>query len=142
MKKGQAAVEYLSMVSISLLVLIPIWLFVSSINTDVQEDLNLGYVRQAVKRLGEAADLVHSQGYPAQLIVEVRVPNNVDSVSIQSNEVSVRILKNEGFSDVFYVSNANLTGDLDSVFSTPGVKRVLIKAEPFAEYTIVNLTQA
>ena len=140
--KAQAAVEYLTMISISLLVLIPIWLFVSNINTDVQEELNLGYVKQSVKRIGEAADLVHSQGYPAQLIIEVRIPENIGSVSIQSNELSVRVLKNEGPSDVFYVTNANLTGDLDGVFETPGVKRVLVQAVPFANSTIVNLTQA
>ncbi|NUN11228.1 hypothetical protein HUU53_01125 [Candidatus Micrarchaeota archaeon] len=142
MRKAQASVEYLSIIALSLLILVPVWLFVNNINTDVQGELNLGYAKQAVRHIGESADLVFSQGYPAQLLVEVRVPSNIESVSIQANELSVRVSKKEGLSDVFYVTNGNLTGDLDDVFRTPGVKRVLVKAVPFADYTVVNLTQA
>ncbi|VVB68298.1 Uncharacterised protein [Candidatus Norongarragalina meridionalis] len=140
--RAQAAVEYLSIVAISLAALLPLWYFVSTSTDSVKQDLRVGSARQAVFKLRDAADLAYAQGVPAEFLVEVNVPDGISSASLYANEIVLQIsMGSRGTTDVFSVSIANLTGDISRMVYSPGLHLVRVKAQRGASgSTLVNVT--
>ncbi|MFA4946247.1 MAG: hypothetical protein WC607_01760 [Candidatus Micrarchaeia archaeon] len=138
--RGQAAIEYLVIVALSLAVLLPLWFYVDTNRTQVEGQLRLGYAQQAVNRLRDAADLVYAQGPPAQIYVEVNVPPGIASASVSGRAISLFVNSQWGPNEVYAVTVANVTGSLESLPRFPGPRTILVKAERgFGSY-YVNVT--
>ncbi|PIN96649.1 hypothetical protein COX86_03050 [Candidatus Micrarchaeota archaeon CG_4_10_14_0_2_um_filter_60_11] len=140
-KRGQAAVEYLAIVALSLAVLVPVWLYVDGQRTGVDGQLRLGYAQQAVDRIRDAADLVYAEGPPAQFAVEVNVPDGVLSASIAGKQVALLVDEPWGASEVYAATVANVTGSLDSFPSFGGPRTVIVKAERNYTDSFVSITE-
>ena len=139
--RAQAAVEYLAIVAISLAILVPLWIYVSSSNENVRQDLTVAYARQVVYKLKDAADVVFVQGAPAQLSVDVSVPSGITYASASGREILLRVDSGGGTTDVYSVTLGNVTGALASFATTPGSYFVLVKAQEDALGNVfVNIT--
>jgi len=139
--RAQAAVEYLSIIALSLAALLPLWYFVSMSTDSVKQDLRVGTARQAVFKLRDAADLAYAQGSPSEFLVEVNVPESISSAYVSGNEVVLRLLVRGGITDVFAVTTANLTGDISALQNSQGIHMVRVKAQRGESgSTFVNIT--
>ncbi|MFH0835181.1 MAG: hypothetical protein V1881_02465, partial [Candidatus Micrarchaeota archaeon] len=137
----QAAVEYLSIIALSLAALLPLWYFVSTSTDSVKQDLRVGSARQAVFKLRDAADLAYAQGSPSEFVVEVNVPESISSAYVSGNEVVLRLEVRGGITDIFAVTTANLTGDISAMQNSQGVHLVRVRAQRGASgSTFVNMT--
>lgn len=125
MKKAQVSMEYILIISFSLLLAMPlavIFLYNSSaFNTNVVNS-------QAGKVLQEivgAAETVHYLGEPSQKVISVYFPKNVKSVIFAHKYVAM-VLDDGGISHYVYKhSNINFTGNI-SVY--PGLHLLKITA--------------
>ncbi len=140
MRRAQIAVEYLSLIALSLAVLLPLWVYVDGEAARTRAQLNVGYANQAVNRLRDAADLVYAQGPPAQMVVRVEAPRGVESASVAGNTISLELATPWGVSTVFAETVGPLQGSLDS-FGFEGPKFVLVKAEEGFDSTFVNVSE-
>ncbi|MFH0835533.1 MAG: hypothetical protein V1834_00020 [Candidatus Micrarchaeota archaeon] len=139
--KGQAAVEYLAILTVSLAILLPLWLFVTSVNSSTQDDLRVGFAKQLVSRIADASDLVLVQGPPAQFIVKIDVPSGVSAITLQNNEVNVRLERPYGVTDVFASTSGSIQGDIDAIKLVPGPHYLTVKAQRDAfGVTFVNVS--
>jgi hypothetical protein len=110
--KAQSASEFLIIVSVALTILIPLILLVNQSLMGYSDDTKISLAKEAVKKLGDNADWVFSQGPPAKVTVEVYIPDGVESVSINNNEILYRIRTSAGITDVYYHTVPELRGTL------------------------------
>ncbi|GEM_PF-696763 len=138
LKRSQVSVEYMAMVGLSLVAFFVIWFYVNASNTAVQQDLKVGFGKQAVTRIADAANLVFVQGAPAKIFVEFNNPDGVVSASPSSNvtctakEIFLVLSALDGkTTDVFAPVSANVSGDLSFLVGNPGLRRVQVEAIDF-----------
>jgi len=110
--KAQSAIEFLIIVSVALTILIPLILLVNQSLMGYKDDTKISLAKEAVKKLGDNADWVFSQGPPAKVTVEVYIPDDVESISIINNEILYKIRTTAGITDVYYDTVPELRGTL------------------------------
>lgn len=146
-KRGQVSAEYMALLGLSLTAFFVIWLYVNSSQQSVQQDLKVGFAKQTVQRLADAANLVFVQGSPAKIFVEVNNPEGVVGVSPTSSaecgtsEILLRVSSLNGtVSDVYAPVSANVSGNLSFLIGNPGLKRISVEAINFNGATCVLIS--
>lgn len=113
--RAQAAVDYFTIVSVALLILIPLSLYVNQLLSGYRDDTRISLARDIVKKLGESADWVYSQGPPAKLTLEnIYIPERIEETSLDNNMILFRIKTSAGISDVYYETVPPLDGSIPS----------------------------
>jgi hypothetical protein len=112
--KSQAAVEYFTIISIALFLLLPLSLYVNELLTGYRDDTRLSLAKDLVKKLGENVDWVYSQGPPARVSLKVYVPEGVEEASLENKTILLRMRTSAGLSDVYYMAVPELNGSLPS----------------------------
>lgn len=140
MSRAQVAVEYLSIIALSLAILMPLWLYVDAESSRVKGELQLAYAKQAVARLRDAADLVYAQGPPAQILVEVEAPRGVESAIVQGNSIGLELALPWGVNEVYLDTVGPVTGSIDS-FLFEGPKKIVVRAQTNFTSTFVNVSE-
>lgn len=112
--KGQAGVEYLIIISVALLILFPLIYNANKLLIAYEDENKISSAKNAVKKLGENADWVFSQGSPAKITIEVYIPKGIDEISIDNSTISFKVKTSSGVSDVFYETIAPLNGVIQS----------------------------
>ncbi|MEM7821533.1 MAG: hypothetical protein QXX38_01830 [Candidatus Aenigmatarchaeota archaeon] len=123
--KAQIATEYLIILSFALMVLLPYALYLNNLLQEFDEDNNLSIASDSLRRIGQSADWVYSQGEPAKINILILIPKNVEEISLINKTIKWKVRTRSGSSDIYYNSVANLTGSLPL---TPGYYNILIQA--------------
>lgn len=139
-KKAQAALEYMIVASIALLMLVPTimngWDSTAQLGTSV----NFQKARTAVTQMSDAAKTVYYQGAPAAMTISVAFPENIIITNVSGKEIFFRMkLKGESM-DVAEFLDFNVTGSLSN---SSGIHEIYLEALPYAanqQYS-VNITQ-
>ena len=125
--KAQAAVEYLIIVGVSIIILLPLVVYSNEMVINHNEETKISLAKNAVKKIGENADWVYSQGQPAKLGIQVYFPEGIDQSSISNNTVLLKMRTRGGISDVYQITTGTLNG---SIPSNSGYYTVSIIAYP------------
>jgi len=110
--KAQVALEYLIIVSVALIIIIPLALYANELFYGYREDTRITLAKNAVKKLGENSDWVYSQGEPAQLTIEVYIPDGIAQISLDNNTILFKVKTSSGISNVYYTTIAPLNGSV------------------------------
>ena len=110
--KAQVSVEYLVILGVSFLILIPFFLYGNQSMVAARDNLRVSMVKNAVEKIGQSADWVYSQGSPAKVTVMVYIPEQVEAVSIHNHEINFRVRTTAGVTDVFYITKGNVSGNI------------------------------
>ena len=129
----QVSFEYMITLIIILAFLLPIWVYVSGVQRDVNYELAFSYARNTVRKIANTADMVYSQGPPSKVTVEVFVPPYVESSNIANNTVSLNLLTESLNNTIFDTSRATMVGTLPI---TEGLHS--IKIEAVGDYVLVE----
>ena len=124
-RKAQVAIEYIIIFGIGLLMVGLLWVFVSEESQRTSYEVQLAYTKNALNKIVDTADIIAIQGPPAQTYINPYFPENIQNIYIQGNEVIFEIAYGDIVNNLSSTSIINLTGSLSS---TPGSKRILIKA--------------
>lgn len=110
--KAQPAFEYIIIASIVVAFLVPIWLYMSSVQTRAKSQLSISYAKNMAEKITDTADSLWSQGPPAKVRIRVYVPDNVVNASLINTTVRIRLRIGRHLSDVSSISSAPLNGTL------------------------------
>ena len=132
--KAQAAIEYMMIISIVMVIMIPLLFLVNSYMSQGKDELKVRALEDSVDALAEAADMVYFQGYPAKMTMKFYVPENVIMTNVSNNLIRVRILTSSGAIDITGFTQANLTGTLPT---RSGIYKIRIIAQ---EDGLVNVS--
>lgn len=130
---GQAAMEYMSIVGIALLLLAPIILAAERSVKDMNNDSGMMLAREALNKMANAAEVVHAQGPPSTMTVEIQFPPRMLRGIATGQMLLIEVPAGEKSSDVVSVLDFNVTGTLPPA---GGVHKMRIEAM----YDKVNIT--
>lgn len=112
--KGQTALEYFIIVSVAFLILLPLVIYANELIISYNDETRISLAENAVKKIGENADWVYSQGQPAKRTFELYMPGSIDQVSLENSTVLIRVKTSAGTSDIYYTAISPLDGSLPS----------------------------
>ncbi len=112
--KGQAAVDYFTIISVALLILLPLILYVNQLLSAYKDDSNILSAKNAVNKLGETVDWVYSQGPPAKHTFIVYIPEGVETISFDNKMIFFKVKTSAGTTDVYYQTIASLNGTISN----------------------------
>lgn len=124
-KKSQAAFEYMLIMGIALALLIPLFTYVNTHSSNIKRDLRKNALQDSLDSITEASDMVHSQGEPAKITVDVRIPEGVRSIEINNRTIIAEFNINGEITSIVSSSDAPLQGNLPE---SPGGYKVVVKA--------------
>ena len=113
--KGQAAMEYMTMIGLSLLILMGLLVVVHFLTASATEQMNMNAAHDAVNKLKEAADFVYIHGHPTTITVYVNIPKNVINGSdtyISDRTINLGMQLGDDVNDIYAVTKGNVTGTL------------------------------
>ncbi len=132
--KSQAALEYLMVASIALLMLVPVIINGWESTAQLNSNINFQKARSAVSQIADAAKTVYFQGAPSAMTINVVFPENIVSSNVSGTEIYFRMKYKDGSTDVVEFLEFNVTGNLSN---SQGMHEIYLEALPDA----VNITQ-
>ena len=120
--KGQAAIEYMMIISMSLMILVPLLFVVNSYISESRDEMKIRALEDGVDSIGEASEMVYFQGYPSKMRIDLYVPENVQTAEVNENIIKVRLWTNSGEIDIVTTTQANLTGSLPTNAGTHSIE--------------------
>lgn len=127
-RQGQAALEYLMILGIALLIAAPIILQVQQSSFLLRDSFQNGLVRNSLNNIEEAAALVNSQGEPAKVTFRIRLPDRLVQTNVTDNYVYVERRIGGGKTAEFYsVLDFNVSGEIPV---EEGIHVMVAEAEP------------
>ncbi len=121
MKKAQAAIEYVILISILMVFLIPIIDY--ALNESVTS-VRVNQLENSARRIAKAVNTVYALGPGTVEIVTVTFPTGIESTAVTGNEILLNVTIYGSYSDVHYPTKANVSGWLPT---NPGTYRIAIK---------------
>lgn len=110
-KRGQVSTEYLMIVGIVLLLLIPIF-YISA--QKVNNEVKVNQANDAVTSLARAVNVVYSLGPGTRRFIEITIPGAVESTEANGNLIQIKLHVFGGTSDVYALTITNVSGYIPS----------------------------
>ncbi len=133
-KVGQAAMEYLVVVSMALFLLTPVLLMGQNAIDGLRKDSNTLIARQTLNKFTEASELVYAQGPPAAVTIKAQLPANINETLFVENMIVMRLKLYGRTGDIISSLDFNVTGNIPN---EPGTYQINIRAIDNG----VNITQ-
>lgn len=132
--KSQAALEYLMVASIALLMLVPVILNGWESTSQLNSNLNAQKARNAISEISDAAKTVYFQGAPAAMTIKVVFPENIIYSNVSGNEIYFKMRYKDRSTDVVESLDFNVTGN---ILNASGMHEIYLEAL----LNVVNITQ-
>ncbi|NOX71465.1 MAG: hypothetical protein GXO64_02080 [Candidatus Micrarchaeota archaeon] len=110
--KAQAAFEYMAIVVLVLVFIVPLWYYGFQTKTGVSDDMTLAYAKNTVSKIADTADLVYSQRNNASVRIMVHIPDGVTYTNISGGDIMMRVATSTGEVTVYEMSKANISGSI------------------------------
>jgi len=111
-RKAQVAIEYIAILFVVMVMLLPIWAYTGSVKDQTISQLSLSYAQNAVDKIASSASVVNSQGPPARLKMQIYMPHGINTSNVTGNTVMLSMLTESGRNDVISISSATLNGTI------------------------------
>lgn len=112
--KAQAAVEYLMIVVVVLVISITLFYY-STIYSS--ESIAISQTQESIKTIANTIDYVYALGPGAETTVEIELPKNVVDSYVIKNEIGFKIGVSGRIDEVYEVTKSSVSGSLPN---TPG----------------------
>lgn len=107
--RGQAATEMLTVISIGLLIVIPLF-YITLFNSS--QSTSQIIASETVNKVASSADYVYALGNESSINLNVRIPPEIVSGLVGSKTILLKLRTNAGTTDIFALTKANVTGTL------------------------------
>jgi uncharacterized protein (UPF0333 family) len=104
-RKAQASLEYIVIVGVVLILLIPLFYYVSNASA---ENIKIAQIEDAVNSLAKAADDVYALSPGTKKYVWVSIPGGVEGKFLNASEIVLTI----GGSDIVAITKATVVGEI------------------------------
>lgn len=122
MRTAQAAIEYVILVGVILVFLIPVIHYALN---QASLNLKISQLENSVRRIAKAADAVYAMGGGASEIVTITLPHGIVSSLVNDTQILLKVGIYGSISDVAYFTKATVTGSLPI---EPGTYNILVRS--------------
>lgn len=114
MKKGQAAIEVMIIMSVSLIILMVILFSGQERMISVGRDVENSQVNKALDDLSDTADFVYSQAIGATSRVYITIPSSVREIIVGEHYFEFIVYEGGANNSYIDITTARLEGNIDS----------------------------
>ncbi|MFH1331784.1 MAG: hypothetical protein ABIH63_00685 [archaeon] len=125
-KRGQVSMEFMAIIGFITFIALTMLIISQFYQRQVATQVETNQVDHLARKIVESAESVYYLGEPSKTTITGNMPNNIESVDINTNEITFKVKVAGGTTDISYTSNVNLTG---SISPTPGLKRISVEAK-------------
>ena len=136
MRKAQVSMEYLMMVGVAFIILVPMMYIFYDYTTSTQEDVSLAKLQAIGENIVNTAEEVYFLGPPSRMTIHYTMPSNVYGMEVSGDVIVFyyNAPKDETGSKQVIIPSNNIQMRLDSgIVSTlisAGKKSLVIEAQP------------
>jgi uncharacterized protein (UPF0333 family) len=125
-KRGQVSVEYLIVIGFVTLIVGVLLTISVMYRSQVNYQIRLNQVDEVARSVVDSAESVYYLGEPSRTTLKIYMPEGVDSIIINDNELFFKVRVQSGaLTDIAYSTAANLTGSLRT---SPGLREIKIES--------------
>lgn len=106
---GQASLEYMVMLGVSLLIFAAIIAYSINMLGNVRSQLSVDSAYKAVEEIKEASDFIYVHGHPSKIRRNIRIPGNIENITVDGSLVKLRISSTNSFTDIYDITKGNMT---------------------------------
>jgi len=129
MVKGQASIEFMVIVGIVMILMIPvIWYAFSIISAESQDSNAINKASTSVSRIVTLADSVGVTGQGSAIYTEIILPENINNVTVESREFFMTMQTVNGLTDITGISKFTLIGENIERLTLPGTYKLHIES--------------
>ena len=108
--KGQSSLEYLMIVALTFAIIVPTTYLFYSYSKESGEEIIDAQITKIGKSVVDAAESIFYSGQGSKTVLELNIPDNIDSASIiDGKELVFNMTTNVGVSEIVFFSSANIT---------------------------------
>ena len=126
MRKAQISMEYMIIVGFVTAVTIPLILIFSIHSAEMNENIISNQVDHIASKIVDSAESVYYLGNSSKVTFQVRIPKNVDSISLGNNEVVFYVKQRNGIDHVVKFCSVPVNG---SISYEPGIHNIIIESK-------------
>ncbi|MDE1798343.1 MAG: hypothetical protein KGH63_02975 [Candidatus Micrarchaeota archaeon] len=140
MRKGQASAEFLIVIAIMGVAILPLILVMAQNAQSTPEKLAMSEAQFSTARLGAAVDSVGSMGPGAQMRTQVQLPGLL-SLAAGGREITARVQTSYGPVDIVQATKFNVSGPDLAGLTPEGTYLILVRAstDPKSENVTLSL---
>ncbi|MCK5177039.1 MAG: hypothetical protein KAQ92_04905 [Candidatus Aenigmarchaeota archaeon] len=116
--KSQAALEYMVVISLALLFIIPFFLLAQTSVRDLDTSINLIETKETIDKLSDSIKLVYAQGEDAKMSLYVKFPKNIVSTHVVQQMIIININVNSLNNSIFEIFDFDVTGTLPDTYGS------------------------
>ncbi len=124
--RAQVSMEYLIIVGFVAVITIPLILIFNTHSTEMNEHIVSNQANHIASKIVEAAESVYYLGETSKVTFKVKIPKNVNAISIGNQEVVFYIKKQNGVDHVVKYSPVPING---SVSSQAGIYDIVVESK-------------
>jgi len=134
--KGQAAIEYLMMVGLISIVVVPSTFLFYNYSLETIEQIDRAQIDKFGRDIITTAETVYYLGTPTRIVIEGRLPNTVENIAIVQDPVTgtylllIDVRTRSGLLNLSYPTQVNILGLFGEEDISPGFKSIRIEAGP------------
>ena len=107
--KAQSSLEYMVMLALSLIIFAAIITFSMTMLSGVRSQMASDSAFKAVEDIKESADFIYVHGDPSKIRSSIRIPSNVENITIEGSLIMISISSGQSTTDVYDISKGNIT---------------------------------
>ena len=141
---GQASLEYMIMLALSLGIFSAILYVSGSLLTSSTLQIGVDSAARAVTELKEAADFIYVHGHPSKTQINVYIPSNIENISAVNRTIMIRLSVGDNYTDIYSITKGNITGDFSNICPSArcheGYYIINVESTPYEAPTWGNIT--
>jgi uncharacterized protein (UPF0333 family) len=125
-RTAQVSMEYMILVGFLLVVTIPLILVYNTQYKGTNQQIIANQADQLGQKIVDTAESIYYLGQPSKTTIKVYIPQQIEGITLVSNEITFRILANRGgINEVVKLSSVPING---TISSTPGLHYITVQS--------------
>lgn len=142
-KRCQASFEYLVIIAIALIILIPMIYMFQRYTIQSADTIQQNKIRAIGEDMVNTAETVYYMGYPARLTIQEDFPGGITGLNLTtdwSQNVNIITFNISGRSEFAYYCNVNINASFNESYYSPGLKNFLFETKNSSQGNFVQIS--
>ena len=112
MRRGQASIEYISLVALVLVLSVPMLMIFYEKSAETKSTINFNQAQQIAQKIADNAESIYYLGENAKTTLRITMPENVVGIAIGNREVTLNLTDQGRISEIDASVPVNITGNI------------------------------
>ena len=125
-KRAQATLEYLIILGFVSGLIVPMVMVFTTHSTEINENIIINQADNIASKIVDSAESVYYLGEASKSSFTVKMPKNIDSISIGNNEVVFFVRKSNGLDEIVKYCTVPING---TIATSQGIHQIVVESK-------------